>query len=330
MGRRCADGAGVAARYTPGERQSVNGYLAAAIAVLIWAAYPVATRAGISASFAPGDLVTLRFGVGALLFLPYLLLHFRAIPRGAWLRGVPLTLFQGAGMGALVICGLELAPASHQAALGPGVNPAWVALLGFVVFAKRPSSRIVVGATLCAAGVLTLAWWSASEQNPAVLAGDLMFLAASALGALYVLQLRNWGVSAILSAAIVSLYSALVVIPWHLWSAPEPLWRVPPMELLWQILWQGVLIGCISFVAFNHAISRLGAERSSALIALVPVLSAIVALVFLGEVPSNTEIAAFLAISAGVSIGASRGYAGNPAASSAPIKRSPWGVSRPG
>lgn len=308
----------------------MNGYYAAAVAVLITASYPVATRAGVTGSFAPQELVTLRFGVGALLFLPYLLLHFRAISRGAWLQGIPLTLFQGAGMGALVICGLQFAPANHAAALGPGVFPAWVALLGFLVFARRPSARIVVGAALCATGVLALAWWSATERNAAVLAGDAMFLAASALGALYVLQLRNWGVGAIQGAAIVSLYSAMIVVPWHLWSAPEPLWRLAPLELLWQILWQGVLIGCVAFVALNHAIARLGAERSSALVALVPVLSAMVALVFLGEVPSITEIAAFLAISAGVSIGASRGYGGSPAANSAPMKRPACGLSRPG
>jgi drug/metabolite transporter (DMT)-like permease len=299
----------------------VNGYLAAGITVLIAASYPVATRAGVTGSFAPQDLVTLRFGVGALLFLPYLLLHWRRISRSAWLRGVPLTLFQGAGMGALVIWGLELAPANHAAALGPGVNAAWVALLGFVVFAKRPSFRIIVGATLCAFGVMALAWWGTAERNMAVLAGDAMFLAASALGALYVLQLRTWGVSAVQGAAIVSLYSALIVIPWYLWSAPAPMWRVAPSELAWQVLWQGVLIGCVAFVALNHAISRLGAERSAAMVALVPVLAAVLAFIFLGEVPSATEVAAFVAISAGVSIGASRRYAGSPASSSAPMKR---------
>jgi len=126
-----------------------------------------------------------------------------------------------------------------------------------------------------------------------------MFLTASALGALYVLQLRSWGVGAIQGAAIVTLYSALVVVPWHLWSAPAPLWRVAPLELLWQILWQGVLIGCVAFVALNHAIAKLGAERSSAMVALVPVLTASLALVFLGEIPSAVEIAAFVAIPRG-------------------------------
>ena len=80
-----------------------------------------------------------------------------------------------------------------------------------------------------------------------------------------------------------------------------------PFELIWQILWQGVLIGCVALVALNYAISRLGAERASALVALVPVLAAVLGFVFLGEVPSAAEVAAFVAISAGVSIGAAPG-----------------------
>jgi drug/metabolite transporter (DMT)-like permease len=308
----------------------MNGYFAAALAVLISASYPVATRAGVTGSFAPQELMTLRFGVGALLFMPYLLLHGREISLSAWLRGVPLTLFQGAGMGALVICGLKLSPASHAAALGPGVFPAWVLLLGFLFFAQRPPARAIIGAALCVAGVLLLGYWSFSELSAAVLAGDAMFLAASALGALYALQLRSWGVSAIQGAAIVMLYSALVVVPWQLWSQGASTWQAAPLELLWQALWQGVLIGAVALIALNHAIARLGTERSSALIALVPVLSALLALVFLGETPSRTEIVAFLAISAGVSAAATRGYAGSPAESNAPMKRSAYGLSRPG
>jgi drug/metabolite transporter (DMT)-like permease len=290
----------------------------------------VATRAGVTGSFAPQDLMLLRFGVGALLFLPYLAMQSGAISRDAWLRGVPLTLFQGAGMAALVICGLQFAPANHAAALGPGVAPAWVALLGFLVFARRPSARVIAGAALCALGVATLAAWSASASQSYVLTGDAMFLAASALGALYVLQLRNWGINAIQGAAIVTVYSALIIVPWHLWSTTGARWHATPLELLWQVLWQGVLIGCVALVALNHAIARLGPERSIALVALVPALSAVLGLLFLGEIPSNAEIAAILAISAGVSIGVSRGYGGSPAASSASVKRAACGLSRPG
>jgi drug/metabolite transporter (DMT)-like permease len=148
-----------------------------------------------------------------------------------------------------------------------------------------------------------------------------MFLAASALGALYVLQLRSWKIGALQSAAIVTVYSALIVVPWRLWPASAGLWQGAPFELLWQVLWQGVLIGCIALVALNHAIERLGPERASSLVALVPALAAVLGILFLGEIPSHAEIAAILAITAGVSIGASRGYGGSPAASSASTKR---------
>lgn len=282
----------------------MNGYIAAAVAVLIWAAYPVATRAAVTGSFTPHELVTLRFGVGALLFLPYLLMQWRHVHGAAWRRGVPLTMFHGAGMAALAIAGMQLAPANHAAALGPGVSPAWVVLLGFLLFAHAPSRRAVIGAALCLVGVFLLAYSSATSTTLTVLAGDAMFLAASGLAALYVLQLRRWGIDAMQGAAIVSLYSAFVVVPYYLWSGPGTLARIPTSELLWQVLWQGALIGCIAVVALNHAIWRLGAERSSALVALVPVLTALLAFLFLGEAPSTAEIAAFVAISAGVSIGA--------------------------
>ena len=272
----------------------------------------------------------LRFTVGGFLFLPYLLMHFRTITQEAWLRGVLLTLFQGVGMGALVIFGLQFAPANHQAALGPGVSPAWVALLGFLAFAKRPSPRTVAGGSLCAIGVFALTFGSAANHDLKTFTGDAMFLAASALGALYVLQLRNWGMSAIQAAAIVTVYSAVVIVPWYLCSAKVSLWRFSLAELLWQILWQGILIGCVALLAFNQAITRLGAERSSAMVALIPALTTVFALVFLGEVPTVREGAAIFAISAGVWIGASRGYRGNPASTNALISRPACGLSRPG
>jgi drug/metabolite transporter (DMT)-like permease len=308
----------------------MSGYLAAALAVLIAASYPVATRAAVISSFSPQELITLRFGVGALFFLPYLLLRWPAIGRDAWLRGVPLTLFQGAGMAALVIYGLQFAPASHQAALGPGIVPAWVALLGLVLFGRRPSGRIVAGALLCLAGVAGFLWGSGARPGSTALLGDLMFVGAAALAALYVLQLRRWGVGALQAAAIVTVYSAALVVPWHLWSAAEPLWRSPPLELAWQILWQGVLTACVSFVALNHAVARLGAERAAALVALVPALSAALGALFLGELPSAAEVAAIVAVSAGVSIAATRGYGGSPASISASTSRAACGLSRPG
>ena len=301
-------------------RSTIGGYAAAALVVLIASSYPVATRAAVTGSFSPQELMALRFSIGALVFVPYLVLRRRVIARETWLRGVPLTLLQGAGMAALVICGLQFAPANHQAALGPGVAPAWVALLGLLLFSRRPSARTVLGAALCAVGVAALAL-AGARYAPGALTGDAMFLAASALGALYVLQLRSWGVNATHAAALVTVYSAALVLPWYLWAHDVDLSRFTVPELAWQTLWQGLLIGCVALIAFNHAVARLGPERSTALLALVPALTATLAALFLGEMPSRAECLAIVAISAGVSIAATRGYGGSPASTSAPISR---------
>jgi drug/metabolite transporter (DMT)-like permease len=276
-----------------------TGFGAAALTVLIWAAYPVVTRAGLFQTATPQDLVFLRFGLGALLFAPLLLLRFREVPRKAWRTGIFLALCQGAGMAVLVIFGLKLAPASHAAALVPGVSPACIAILGLVLFGRRPSSRQAFAAGVTAVGVVLLISAGGTLWSPSVLLGDAMFLAASALGALYVLNIRSTGLGAFNAAAIVTVYSAAFVVPWCLAAGPQLLGDMGLPDILWQALWQGVLIGLVSLVGMNHAIARLGPERAATTFAFVPVLTALLAGIFLGELPSLRETAGILAILSG-------------------------------
>lgn len=280
----------------------LTGLGAAALTVLIWAAYPVVTRLGLFQSATPQDLVFLRFGLGALIFAPFLLLRFREVPGPAWRKGISLALCQGVGMAVLVIYGLKLAPASHAAALVPGVSPAWIAVLGFLLYGKRPSARQVFAAGVTVIGVTLLLSTATTRWSASVLLGDAMFLAASALGAYYVLQVRRIGVGAFLAAAIVVVYSAVLIVPWYLVVSPQVFGAMGGLEILWQAAWQGVLIGLVSLVAMNHAVSKLGAERSCAMFAFVPVLTAFLAGVFLVELPSLREASGILAILAGVAI----------------------------
>ena len=228
MRRRSDAGAGAAARCTPNERLRGRGDRGADLRRLTrWLRAPASPAHSRRRSWSRCASASAR-----CFSCPTCCCNSAPSGRGTWLQGVPLTLFQGAGMGALVICGLQLAPANHAAALGPGRQPgvgrsARIRGVRQTSFAPRDRWRDALRHRR--------AWRSRGGALPsetlAVLAGDAMFLAASALGALYVLQLRTWGVGAIQGAAIVSLYSALVVVPWYLWSAPAPLWRVAPLEL---------------------------------------------------------------------------------------------------
>lgn len=281
---------------------TLAGFAAAGLTVIIWASYPVATRGSLSGSASPQDLVFLRFAVGSLLFLPWLLLRRRGLPAGTWCCGIPLALCQGAGMAALVIFGLQLAPASHAAALGPGASPAWAALLGLLLFSRKPGVRQVLGALMTLAGIMILVFKSGDGLTASVLAGDAMFLAASALGAIYVLQMHESKIDSMLGAAMVAIYSSAVVIPWYFWSSSGTLAHMGMVEIAWQAVWQGVLIGFVSLVAMNHAIARLGAERVCAMFSLVPVLTAILGYLFLAEALSMQDTAGILTISLGIAV----------------------------
>jgi drug/metabolite transporter (DMT)-like permease len=127
----------------------------------------------------------LRFGVSALLFAPYLLWRATEISRRVWSVGLPLSFFQGWGMAGCAIFGLQYAPASHSAALGPGTISVWIVALGLLCYrvhvdrAKTLAIGIIVIGT-----ALILAGSFGGLSTAQAMTGDAMFLAASILARL--------------------------------------------------------------------------------------------------------------------------------------------------
>ncbi len=281
----------------------LQGILCAALVMLIWAGYPVVTRMSVAQTLSPEDLFALRFGISALVFLPYLAWRAGALPGDAWLKGIGLALCQGT-LAALVIAGLELAPARHASALVQGVLPAWVLIAGAVFLGRRFQRSGARGVALIAAGVAMFVAGSGAAFDREMLRGDLMFLLASLLACGYFLQTRRFRLPPAAAAAFVAVYSAVGFLPWYVLSAEAPFARVPAAELMVQVLYQGVLVGCVSFVALNRAIIALGSTRTSAFISAVPVLTALIAIPVLGEHPPLADCAALALITVGVGFAA--------------------------
>lgn len=277
-----------------------RGALWAALTVVIWAAYPAVTRLGVTRTLAPEDLFALRFGISALLLVPYLAWRASALPGGAWVKGIGLALCQGTLAG-LAIVGLELAPARHASALIQGVIPAWLLIFGAVFLGQRFGRRSAWVVTLIAAGVAALVIGS-SALDEQVLRGDFMFLLASLLACGYILQTRHYRLPPTATAAFVAVYCAIGFLPWYFLSGAHSLAQASAAELALQTVYQGVLIGCVSFIALNRAIAGLGCMRTGAFLSAVPVLSAIIAIPVLGEYPSLVDCAALVLITLGVGL----------------------------
>lgn len=279
---------------------AADSFLWAALTVVIWAAYPAVTRLGVTRTLAPEDLFALRFGISALLFLPYLAWRASALPAGAWVKGIGLALCQGTLAG-LVIVGLGWAPASHASALIQGVIPAWLLIVGAVFLGQRFGRRSAWVVTLIAAGVAALVIGS-SALNEQVLRSDLLFLLASLLACGYILQTRHYRLPPTATAAFVAVYTAIGFLPWYFLSGAHSFADASASELALQTVYQGVLIGCVSFIALNRAIAGLGCMRTGAFLSAVPVLTAIIAIPVLGEYPSLVDCAALVLITLGVGL----------------------------
>lgn len=274
-----------------------RGFALAFAAILIWSFWPAWTRHGVTSSLTPDDIVFLRFAVGGALFLPFLALQARAIPRRAWIVGLGLAVCQGAPFVLLMATGLRFAPANHAASLSTGAAPLFAALLGALLFAEPISRTRWLGLLLILGGAAAVAGTSSAGS---VALGDMLFIAAAAMASVYIVFVRRSGLTSFQAAAMVAVFSMLAYVPVYLLFGESRLGEAGAGEVLGQGVYQGALMAFASFIMLNAAIKRLGAVRASALIALVPATSLLLAIPLLGEWPSQVEALSVVLIGAGV------------------------------
>jgi len=284
------------------QRSTLYGYIAALIGVLLTATYPAMTRPSFVGNLSAADLLVLRVGVSAMLFAPYLAWKARKVPRQLWVTGLPLSFFQGWGMAALVIVGLQLAPASHSSSLGPGMLSTSVALLGFLLYGIRVERMQSMGIALIVGGVILILTGSGATLGTQLI-GDVMFVMASAFGAFYLLSVQQKKLAPILAAAIVSVYSAVVVVPWYFLVPERHLATSSAYEIVIQVFVQGILRGGVCFVALNYSIATIGSQRTSILYALLPALGLVSSISIAADPASWMDWGAVAIITAGVVMG---------------------------
>jgi drug/metabolite transporter (DMT)-like permease len=254
----------------------------------------------------PHDLVALRYAVGGLILLPILITQANRIPRRGWIEGFVLAVCQGAPLALLVTIGVQYAPASHMAALSPGVLPLFAAMIGFLFYSERLSRPRILGLALILAGALVMAGFSLSTFSSGVWRGDILFVCAGFMGSIYAVRMRRSGLSAMQGAALIAVYSMIFYLPiyWIFWVGSSRLGAASTHEVVFQALYQGVLMGAVTLFSLSRAIVILGAPRAGAFLSLVPVLATLLGAIILREWPSVSELIAVAIISFGVLLAA--------------------------
>jgi drug/metabolite transporter (DMT)-like permease len=262
------------------DRNRLLGLLFGTLAALIGGAWQVLTRQATTTVLAPMDLALLRYTIPALLLLPLLR------RTGLWPRGAPgtalLVMAVGGGLpfGLVAMTGTRFAPSAHMGVLMAGASPLMAAALAWLLWREKVSGLRAMGLALMATGVLLLGAKGSSvlASGAEVWRGDALFLLAALLWAGYSLAFGRTGLTPWQGAAVVSAWSALLLVPLWVGSVllgSSRLFAVAPAELLWHALFQGVVAGLFGLWTVSAAIARLGASQAAAFGALAPVVSAL-------------------------------------------------------
>jgi drug/metabolite transporter (DMT)-like permease len=278
----------------------VRGALCGFAAVSIWAGWSAMTRVAVTTSLDAWDIPALRFGVAGLLLSPILVQRGIAIDRLGWLGLGGLVVGTGAPYALVAAVGLRFAPASDQGALNPGCMPLFVALISATVLGEKPSIAQKFGLSFILSGALIIVVWCGTAWGISRSFGDALFLVASCLTACYTVIMRQAKLDPIHVAAVVSTGSLVIYAPIYLGLHGLHLTKAPIPDLTIQAIFQGLVVSIVSLVLYGRAVLILGAARGSAFGALVPALSALLAIPLLGEWPSTSDWVGIVLISAGV------------------------------
>ena len=302
------------------------GWVAAVLTVLIWTFFIIVARASASHSLLPLDIGFLRIVGASCVLIPWgWWLQRQAspdAPRTGSLGGLsplPWRITATAGLfgsllyAMLAYSGFFFAPAAHASVLMPGSLPLWTSLLAWW-WLKEPLTRprliglaCIVGGDVLVGGMSLLRALDGGE----VWKGDLLFMSAAFCWAVYTVLVRRHGLDAVRATIAITAFSCASFVPiyalaaWQGW-VPSHLDQAPWGEVLFQALYQGIGSVVISGITFNLMIRHYGPVRSTMMTALVPGLSALGAVVLLGEPMGWNLVVGLALVTCGILFGVRR------------------------
>jgi drug/metabolite transporter (DMT)-like permease len=298
------------------------GTASAVITVVIWTSFIVIARASADpsrgATLTPFDIALLRILGASSILLPWgaWLVHSGTAP--GWLGVSPLPwritvltgFFGGLLYAMLAYAGFFFAPAAHASVLMPGSLPLWTALLAALILHDRITPARALGLACIVAGDLLVGGASLLKafEGGVVWKGDLLFMAAALCWSVYSVLARKFALDAVRATIAITTFAFITYVPVYTLliatgAVATRLGEVPVGTVVFQALFQGVGSVVISGITFTQMIRYFGPVRSTMITALVPGLSALGAVLFLGEPLSVSLLGGLALVTLGILFG---------------------------
>ncbi|MBZ5488043.1 DMT family transporter [Halomonas aquamarina] len=269
--------------------------------VLIWSGNMTINQLSVGA-IAPSSIAFLRWLLALLVMTPFVLpaviRHRQEIAR----NGYKLAALGLLGMG--LWQGLAYVAAETTTATNMGILAAMVPLLTVLMSAlilrEPPTLGGVIGGVLAFIGVTVLLGRGnpLSLLNLEVARGDALMVVAASCYALYGVMLKRWKMNL---PPWVMLYAqvccaVLFLLPPYLMGPMTPV----DSQNIGLIVYAGIPASVITTYLWMRAVRQIGANQASIFINLMPLFSALIAMVMLGEQVASFHFTGGLLILAGV------------------------------
>lgn len=265
-------------------------YLLLVIATCLWGGNFVMGKV-LVAEIPPIILALLRWTVALTITLPLFgkqILQHRNVFLKRWKTVVFLALTGVAGFNTVTYVAVQYT-GSINAALMNSAAPIMIVILSMIFLGEKFSVQRGIGILISMAGVL----WIITHGSWSALArlnfnrGDLWMLLAVALWAAYSIGVKKIAgqlpANALLALTIVITVIVLIPIAMFELTFQKPL---PPHSwtgTIGGILYIGIFASIIAFLSWNKAVTIIGPSRSANFLNLIPLFSAIFAILFTGE-----------------------------------------------
>lgn len=255
------------------------------VVIIIYSTNFVFARYSILQGLTTFDLTALRFLVAGIIMLPHFCkLGIKDLGGIGWARAIILTLFAGSPYMIILYLGLEYAPASHGAVL----NQAMIPLVVFFSMVRLKIQSFSLSKTISLFLIIfgiTLVTASAFSLSIQVLFGDLLFLWTGISWGLFTILTKIWSIKPLEGVSVISVLS-LAYLPIYLLFFESNFSSITLTHLISQGIFQGVLLSIVTTYIITYAVKNIGAQTTSLFSPLVPILSTVFAILFLGEIPT--------------------------------------------
>lgn len=277
------------------------GVMAALFTVCIWSGWLISVRYANSSALQTFDLAMMRYALPAIVLFPFVWHARKKIMQTQKRYLVGIVLGAGVPFFYLSATGLQFAPVVHAGLLIPGTFPVFVTVIAMLCYREPVNPKRLFGLLMIFMGVCALLIPTLFQQHVNLLKGDLLLLAASGCWALFTVSMRVAGLPPLAATGLLCLGSTLILLMlWGLGFVQSGISMASTTEIGMQLVMQTLGAGLLAGFFYGFAINRLGAENTSALGSLTPVVAGLAAIPLLGETLSIAAIVGMFFICLGV------------------------------